>query len=464
MITRFALLVHTLVACDPDNNLEVAFPEIVVEPATIDVDEVVLGTFEEFHALVRNDGRGKLVIDSAAFQVGASADFELVSFPTELGSGEEGALVIRYTPDVEGEDWATLDITNNQPENEVFPVTVTGFGVKPCIDIDPELLWFGTVAPGDVLVKEFQVRAGCTGNLQIVDASFPAAEALAYKMTLPDDWASPYPLRTGFAFTGEIAFSPPDTAEYRGELWFTSNDPEQEITAIRLEGNTVDDPLLNEPPVCEITEPDVGEYFLDDRAVTLTGAVFDQDEDVNNLLCAWFAGGSKLGDASVDEAGIVANVEFLPIGDVNLELRCYDSGGEMCSDTTSVKVWKNEEPIQYIITGGESIFDYFSVDDDITITLDGANLFVDNNDTKDNLAPIVFDAKKGQVLNIQVVDQNTNEGVIDALTLHWGTGISQPLNSAVCVSADPVHTCYDGSYNGPWPGVIMDKSYTISIP
>ena len=461
---RLALLASCLVACDPDQNLQTAEPEIVVEPATIDVDEVVLGTFEEFHALVRNDGRGTLRIESAAFQTGTPPDFELVSFPTELTSGEEGELVVRYTPDIEGQDWATLEIVNNQPGKENFPVTVTGFGVKPCIDIDPELLWFGTVAPGGALTKEFQVRAGCTGNLKIVEAQFPAAEGAAYALSLPDDWAVPYTLRTGFAFTASVTFRPPDTAEYRGELWFVSNDPETEVAAVQLEGNTIDDPDVNEAPVCEITEPDVGEYFLDDRLVTLVGSVFDQDEDVNNLLCAWFANSSKLADASMDETGTVANAENLPVGDVELELRCYDSNGASCSDSTTVKVWKHEDPIEYIITGGDSIFDYFGVDDDIAVTLDGAALFTDDNDTKDNLAPVVFEAKSGQVLHVQVVDQNTTEGAVDPLMLHWGTGISQSLNDAVCLSADPVHSCYDGTYNGPWPGVILDQSFTISIP
>jgi hypothetical protein len=281
---------------------------------------------------------------------------------------------------------------------------------------------------------------------------------------MPTDWASPYTLRTGFAFTASVTFSPPDLLPYEGELWFVSNDPEQPVAAISLKGNIEDDPNANEAPICEISEPDVGEYFLDDREVTLTGTVFDQDEAVTNLLCAWFANGSKVSDASIDSVGTVANTAYLPVGDVEVALRCYDSEGDRCEDSTSVTVWKHDDPIQYIISGGESIFDYFGVDDDISIELDGVSIFKDNNDVKDNLSPIVFDAKSGQVLHMQVVDQNTTEGSVSALMLHWGTGLSQPLNDAVCLSADPVNTCYDGTYNGPWPGVILDENHTILIP
>ena len=461
------LLLFALAGCDPDQGLTVAQPEIVVEPSTIDFGEIVVSTnYGEIGAVVRNDGLGTLEISGAELESGSSPDFTLVSWPSSLKAHEEGLLVVDYTPDLEEEDWGTINLATNQKDSPSFPVTVTGLGVKPCIDIDPELLWFGTVPPGESSTKTFEVRAGCTGTLRLSGENFPGSEAEAYAVTMPEDWATPYSLRTGFSFTVSVTFAPPDTNEWTGELWLTSNDPDQPTAAVQLKGNTVDDPTENEPPVVEITEPNVGEYFLDNQLVTLIGAVYDADEPVQNLVCGWYADGSKLGsaDATVASDGTVAGASLLPVGDIEVELRCYDSEGAKSSDTTTVKVWKHDDPLQYTISGGDTIFDYFGIDDDITFTLNGLDLYKDDNDTSDHLAPISFDAKAGDELHITAVDQNSCDALIDPLILHWGTGRQQKLNDEVCMSACDDHACYDGTYAGPWPNVILDQSFTVSIP
>jgi hypothetical protein len=461
-----ALLPVLLVACDPDNNLAVAEPKLVVEPATVDFGETVLGTYTEIGAVLRNEGLGALNISGGELQSGSSSDFTILSWPETLVAHEEGLLVMQYTPDVEAEDWGTVVLSTNEADNPEAPVSVTGLGVKPCIDIDPELLWFGTVAPGDSVTKSFNVRAGCSGTLVLGSVVFPGSEAAAYSVTYPEGWAEPYPLRTGFSFTMSVTFSPPDEAPWEGELWFNSNDPEDPTAAVALKGNTVDDPNENEPPIVEITEPDVGEYFLDNQLVTLTGAVYDADEPVTNLICGWYANGTRLAgaDATVTVEGTIAGASLLPVGDVDVELRCFDSEGEQGKDSTSVKVYEHDEPLDYVISGGSTSFDYFGVDDDVRFTVAGLVVFDDNNDTRDNLAPVRFSAHAGDTLQITAVDQNSCDARLDALVLHWGTGKQQPLNELVCFSACPDHDCYDASYAGPWPNVILDETWTISIP
>ncbi len=454
-----------LLACTgSDTELNAVDPEIVVEPSTIEIGETVLQEWTEVTATVRNAGLGTLEISGTEWEAGSSPDLEVISFPTKLAANKTGELVIRHTPDLEEQDWGTLVLLNNQPGKERFPVTVGGAGTKPCIDIDPELLYFGTVAPGDSLTKEFTVRAGCSGTLRISSATYAGNEDEAYDVVMPEGWETPYGLRNGYSFTVSVTFVPPDTNEWSGELWFSSNDPEEPIAAVSLKGNTVDDPTQNECPVVEITEPDVGEYLMDDRNITMTGVVYDQDEDATNLVCAWFADSTKIADATIFGDGDVATSAKLPIGDISLKLRCYDSEGCMAEDRVSVTVWDHEEPVLYTLTGGDTIYDYFGVDDDLLVELNGATLFSDDNDTQDNLAPIAFEAMAGDALRFVVVDQNSCDAKFDALTLHWGTGESQALNGAICLSSCFDHACYDGTYNGPWPNVILDETYTISIP
>ena len=459
-------LLFALVGCDPDNELNSAEPDGVAEPATVDFGEVVAGHFGEIGAVIRNEGLGTLRIEGAELESGSSGDFELVSWPETLSAHAEGLLVVRYTPEAEGEDWGTVNLATNQKDRAVLPVTLTGLGVRPCIDIDPELLWFGTVAPGDSVTKSFDVRAGCTGTLVLSSALFPGNEADAYTLSLPEDWAEPYSLRTGFSFTAGVTFAPPDTNEWSGALWFKSNDPDDATSAVTLRGNTVDDPTENVAPSVEILDPNVGEYFLDNQLVTLTASVVDEDEPVTNLVCSWSANGTRLAsaDATPSAEGTIAGATELPVGDVDVTLRCFDSEGAVGEDSVRVLIWKNEEPLQYIISGGSTEFDYFSIDDDISFHLNGTAFFTDNNDTKDNLAPVHFDAKVGDTLRIVAVDQNSTEGLVEALVLHWGTGKTQELNSKICVSSDPAHDCFDGTYAGPWPSDLLDEAWVIAIP
>lgn len=458
-------LLELLVGCDPDQQLHAAEPEQVVEPATVDFGEVVLGTYIEIGAVVRNEGLGTLRIDGAELESGGSSDLSLVSWPEELAAGDEGLLVVRYTPDIEGEDWGTVQLTTNQTDTPMVPVTLTGLGVKPCIDIDPELLWFGLVEPGASVTKSFDVRAGCTGTLRISHAELGAPADTVFTVALPEDWAEPYTVRTGFSFSVDVTFAPTTVDPWEAELVFTSNDPDDPTAAVQLRGNTVDDPTENVPPYVELTEPDVGEYFLDNQLVTLTGLVNDEDEPATNLICGWYANGSRLtADATVAFDGTLAAAVALPVGDVEIELRCFDSEGEKGGDSTTVKVWAHEDPLEYLITGGSTLYDYLTVDDDLTVHVNGVLVFQDDNNTKDTLAPIRFEARAGDTVHLTAVDQNSCDARLDPLVLHWGSGESQALNAGVCLSACPDHDCFDGSYAGPWPGVILDEEYVIAIP
>ena len=48
---------------------------------------------------------------------------------------EEGLLEVRYTPDVEGQDFGTLVLTSNDPVAPVLTLELEGMGVLPRIDV-----------------------------------------------------------------------------------------------------------------------------------------------------------------------------------------------------------------------------------------------------------------------------------------------------------------------------------------
>ncbi|MDP2306434.1 MAG: choice-of-anchor D domain-containing protein [Pseudomonadota bacterium] len=453
-----------LLACTDGPALNAGKPELVVTPARADFGEVVLGDQSRLGMRVKNQGYGDLTFESVVAGVGGSPDFVVIAFPALLGHDEEGVLELGYTPDVEGQDFGTVVLTSDDPVTPVLTIELEAMGVLPVIDIDPEVLYFGTVAPGTSVTLTTRVTAAGSGNLRVTSAAFPGDEALAYTLGLPLDWADPYVVTRGFSFPIDITFTPPDTAEYVGELYIESNDPAEPVAAVRLFGNTVDNPTENEPPVVEILDPDNGEYFMDDASVNFTGYVFDGDEPATNLLCGWFADGTRVDLGDVNATGAVTGAGLLPVGEVEVTLRCYDSEGLVGEDSAVVTVWPHDEPVVYTISGGESVFDWFGIDDDVTFTVNGVAAYTDSNRTKDTLPPVTIEAQRGDTIGIVATDQNYCDMGLDALVLHWGTGESQPLNDALCDSACADSVCYTGAYNGPWPGVFFDESYVIAIP
>lgn len=454
-----------LLACNDDPELNRGTPEIVVSPASADFGEVVVGVaYGELGLYVRNKGYGDLEITSATLTEGSSADFAIATYPEVVEHDEEGILGLTYTPDVEGQDFGSIELETNDELNPLVTVEIEGMGTLPRIDVDPEILYFGVVAPGESSTLTVDIGASGSGTLKVTGVGFSGDESVAYSYVLPDDWAEPYPVSHGFSFPIEVTFTPPDESAYEGALYIETNDPEEPIAEVRLLGNTEDDPTKNTPPVVEILDPDNGEYFMDDAEVGFTGYAFDADEVVTNLLCGWFADGTRADDGAVDVTGTITGSSLLPQGEVDLTLRCYDSDGLMGEDSTRVTVWPHEDPVTYTISGGDSVFDWFSVDDDITISVNGVEIFEDSNHTSDTLAPVEFEASAGDVITIRASDINSCDLYLDPLQLHWGTGESQALNVSQCQSSCPDHACYTGDYNGPWPNVFLEEDYTITIP
>jgi len=456
-----------LLACTGDASLNKGEPRLELVPAQIDFDEVVVGHRSEIGVTVRNAGYGQLTFESVRTADLSSPDFEVVNWPGEpLGHGEEGVVGVRYEPDVEGQDFGEVEILSTDtlaPEGTVLPLE--GTGVAPQADVDPELLWFGTLPDGASSTLPVHVSAGGSGRLMVTSIGFPEDEGLAYSYALPEGWTEPYPVEQGLGFTVDVTFTPPSTDAWEGELWITTNSPDAPLSVVRLRGNVPDDPTTNETPEVEIVDPNNGEFLLDDQGYLLLGQVVDPDEPLTNLLCGWYAGGTAVAVAMPDAEGAIVSTATLPAGEsVELELRCVDSEGAVGSDVVTVTVWEAEEPMTYTVSGGNSVFDWITVDDDLSLELNGVEVYADNDGTQSNLPPIELYAEIGDTLRVILVDENACDAALDALVLHWGTGSRQALNDGYCISSCPDHACYDASYAGPWPGVVFEGEYVVSIP
>jgi hypothetical protein len=461
--TDLGMFLVLLLACS-ENKISSGEARPVAAPSAVDFGEVNVGTRLELGVRLQNDGLGFYSVLDARIEA-TSADFALVDFSNDpIGGADEGVLTLSYTPDYEGQDYGSVILTTDieddasTAENEsLLDLPLSGFGVIPRLEIEPELLYFPNVAAGTTATQSFTLSSQGSGILDDADGVFA--------WTAPEEYTGePYTLQNGFSITMEASFSPLDELEHTATIQIESNDREDPIHTIRLVGNAVDNPNENVCPAVQILNPDNGIFLLNTKVVALTGHVVDPDDNLQDLDCSWFANGSRLTPGVVDSDGLVTGSTSLPVGDVELSLRCIDL--EVCAGQDSIEVFVQDanEPLRYTISGGNSIFDYFSVDDDLAIYLNGTRIYDDNDHTSSTLAPVEFEARVGDELRLVATDVNSCQMALDALTLHWGPGTSQPLNDSECRSACPQDACYDRNYSGPWPSVYLDESYTIAIP
>lgn len=455
------MLLLGLLACS-DFSLRKLKPELEVEVTTLDFEEVVVGTQRTATFTLKNRGGGVLHIDGVT--VTGSADFTLPeSAPDEIGPGDQADLSIRYTPDAIGPDDAEAEVLSDDPESPGLALGLSGEGVEPVIDVDPETLWFGEVEAGATSTLTFDVTARGKGDLYIDEIGFVDDAGEVFSYALPDGYAVPLRLEAGTGFTMDVSFSPLDASAWDGALYILSNDPSEPEARVRLLGNTEE--TGTEPPTVEITWPDWGDQIVAGDTVTLRGSVVDDADPPESLAALWYANDVFLGASIPDETGAASlDTSSFPEGEVTLRLVAIDTTSQTGEDEVDVTVYDIDEPTPYMLTGGSTLWDYWSVDDDVLITLDGEAVFRDTNLTQDSHPPVELDARPGQVLRITATDVNACDQSLDALTLHWGASQSQALNDAWCRSSCPSHPCYDPEFVGPWPGVFLDVEYTISIP
>ncbi|MCK6505820.1 choice-of-anchor D domain-containing protein [Myxococcota bacterium] len=452
-------------ACN-DYNVKIGEPTVALSSEIIDFGEVVVGNQSTIGILVENTGTGPLTIESAELDGTTSMDYAFVELTQwTLDKGQSAELRVRYVPDVVGQDFGRVQLTTNDPDVPITNVDLSGFGVEPEIDLDPDILWFGDVAEGASKTLAVEVSARGTGTLKLTDIQLAEGLAGSYSFSLPAGVGLPYELVSGTSLSVIVSFSPETVDELSGELIFSSNDPHAREAAVQLLGNAVDDPTDNAAPVVSISDPDWGQYFLTDDELTVKAVVYDEEDQPDELVCIAYAGSSPLGTGVPDAAGNVEVPTFgLPAGELDLVLRCLDTGGATGEDSVEISVFNPKEPISYVLSGGGTPFDWFAVDDDVAIYLDGELIYSDTNHTQDTHPPVNFEAEVGQEIRVVVTDYNYCDTYLSTLRLHFGTANSQDGLEGFCFSACPDHECFDGSYAGPWPGVVYEDSFVISIP
>ncbi len=109
-------------------TLQVNGDGMIDAPTSIDFGDVLIGNVAVGEFEVNNVGTDVLEVSALSF---SDAQFSTTSSPFSLEPGQEKTVKVRYTPDTEGVNDATLTLTTNDPDNASYEIALSGNGVLP---------------------------------------------------------------------------------------------------------------------------------------------------------------------------------------------------------------------------------------------------------------------------------------------------------------------------------------------
>ncbi len=447
-----------------ETTIRVASPSLAVSDEAIDWDEVIVGVEDRRSVVVTNEGRGNLILESFALD-GEAPSFRAVEpSVTVLEPDAQVELDVVFAPEAEGERVGTAVVRSNDPARPELSLSLSGVGVDPVLEL-PEFLFFGSVLPGNEVVRELRFDARGTGDVQVTGVAFedPAMSSV-FELVLPGGFDFPLSIAAGTGLNAEVVYRPVDGREWDARFLAATAHPARPEAATRFVAGP-DDPGDNTPPVVNIFEPVAATEVLGGSTLAVVAVAFDAESAPGDLTALLYAGPALVDTATPQGDGTVRfETAALPAGEVTLQVSVVDPRGAKGDDQVTIGVLDPEGPLPYVLSGGPAPTDPIVVDDDLEIFVDGASVFVDANTVRDTHPPVSFSALRTSRVRVVATDVQTCASALGPLTLHF-QGDSQPLNAPICQSAcDVVDACYDPSFTGPWPSVFLDQTWDIQIP
>ena len=321
-----------------------ALQDIAVTPTAWSYGIVDVGGFEENTFSVSNEGCQDLEVTGTSIVGTNSDEFSIMSGGGASTIPGDGSIdiVVRFAPTSTGSKSATLRIQSNDPDEGTFDVELTG-GVcgLPDIDVEPETWNYGSVAVDDQVQKEIIVsNTGCQ-DLQVSATALVGANADQYTIV---SGGGAFAVIHGATRGIIVRFSPDSPGTKSAGLRITSNDPDEGIVTVPLNGLGCGDPdIAVDPMSWGFGEIDVGGFG--DRII-----------EISNLGCQTLqVTATNLTGINANEFDIVSGGAPFSIaqgGKHNIVLQFSpESGGDKSATLEILSNDPNEGKVSVILTG-----------------------------------------------------------------------------------------------------------------
>lgn len=254
---------------------------------------------------LRNDGTATLSGLNATFTGTGAADFQVLSPPpSSLEPAASATFTVRFAPVVGGDRSSMLSLASNDPDENPYQVTLTGFGVvAPNVVIEQpagqnlvsgqSVTSFGTVVLGAAPAERvFTLCNAGTGPLTLSSLNFSGGHAADFTVveTLPTT------LAPGTSTTFTVRFTPAAAGPRSASARLFSDDPDTNPFVVLLSGEGLALPAI-------VVEQPVGQPLTPGAASMDFGTVVLNAPPAGRLFTLRNLGTATLSNLSVQVSG-----------------------------------------------------------------------------------------------------------------------------------------------------------------
>ena len=215
-----------------------AQPTLQVNPATVDFMEVELLSDSVIALQVTNEGSTDLVISDLSITGNNAAQFSLFNplpLPITVNPSVTRLIEVKFEPATTGSKSAFLEFLSNDQFSDTLEVPLIGTGIASTIAVTPSPLSFDSVVVGGSNTLSVEINNLGNNTLVVDDTSIVGTNADAFRI------ASAVSLPISIAPGGDpvsldIEFAPSLSGTNTAFLVLSSNDPENPVLAVTVEG------------------------------------------------------------------------------------------------------------------------------------------------------------------------------------------------------------------------------------
>ena len=223
-----------------DEQFSTLVPSMQAEPEEVVLNAAPVTQDTFFDVNIFNSSQVDLRMDSVSLSDDSDPAFEIVFAPTEVSAGAREPVHLRVRPVVIGEIKATLILEGEEeadPNYLEVPIRVEALDLGvPDIEVTPEEVSFDQIGEGDVVRATVTIANVGVRDLVIDETRLEPAEegddAIRLAVPVQPGWA----ITPGQTVSVDLVFAPLDTVEHLATLFIESNDPNEGLVSVPIQG------------------------------------------------------------------------------------------------------------------------------------------------------------------------------------------------------------------------------------
>ncbi|UCE20328.1 MAG: choice-of-anchor D domain-containing protein [Gemmatimonadota bacterium] len=204
-------------------------PDIVLSAVSHNFGDVLLSSSVTWDFQIQNTGLIDLTVNSI---LSDQAEFSILtpSFPQQVAPDESLNVTVAFTPTAVGARSGILTVRSDDPDQGVLTLSIFGRGVAPKVEVSARSYDFGNVLVGSS--SAWNVTLSNVGTADLVIESVVSS----HSNFLVADAQFPRTIPPGGSIIQTVLFTPSSLGLIAGNLTVNTNDPDESVLLIALNG------------------------------------------------------------------------------------------------------------------------------------------------------------------------------------------------------------------------------------